>query len=421
MAKRRKKNDIFKILAVLAIGFWIFGGTGIDTSKLSEWQLGKYFGMSVVDRENYYLMSTGGQIRKCDNTPFDSKVITLTTSPRQELSCGSVTGLMDVWWYENGQYKGYITEYENPTRFLVGMDDIGKQVVIECYKCPELPSECSGTEQRCISQVKREKCVNGAWQPLDNCNVPTACYGAGLCDEGAYGAICGNGVCEIGESTTCYSDCDIVTPPSCNNDGICSSSELSGGYCPNDCGGQGLKPVIKYVGSSVSAKDGVITTSITIKNDGDSMPISWLMEVQHQTGQPMAIVSEQKVCDTSHPENVHRTFKLDSGEQVTMIFTSPKLDDGTYKVWGLSRDKCWITEPQGNNKVDPFKNAILFDTIKIGEDDVIPPHPSECKENEFELNDKCYSKNLAYALAGILLIGAFMSSSKKGGSQILRI
>src|SRR5512140_3764105 len=77
-----------------------------------------------------------------------------------------------------------------------------------------IPVSCT-SEFYCISAPEAAYCLQA-----------DGTYAAAYC---ATGPVCGDGICDTGESQTCPSDCG----PVCGN-GICERGELRS--CPDDCG-----------------------------------------------------------------------------------------------------------------------------------------------------------------------------------------
>jgi len=73
------------------------------------------------------------------------------------------------------------------------------------------------------------------------------------------------------------------------------------------------------------------------------MDSNWIIEIQpqYQSGLQSAFVGEQKTCDASSPQNVHKEFKLAAGETATIILEAPIGETGKYDIKGLVSNGCY--------------------------------------------------------------------------------
>ena len=117
-----------------------------------------------------------------------------------------------------------------------------------------------------------------------------------------------------------------------------------------------------------------------IKNSGADMVDTYILEMQVRPKGllPLAFVSDQLACDSDHPENVHKEFRLSAGEQETIELevSETVLDEGEYDVYFMTRHKCFkdLTQEQIDNydsyqRVPPYKNSNKVATVTIGNPD----------------------------------------------------
>lgn len=124
----------------------------------------------------------------------------------------------------------------------------------------------------------------------------------------------------------------------------------------------------------------VVIGRVGIRNDGPDMVDTHILEMQvRPEGEaPLAIISDQMVCDPTHPENVHKAFRLNSGEEAIIELEVPAsvLGEGTFDVHFMSRHKCYkdltpdqIAKHDEYQRVPPFKYSEKIEGIKIGNPD----------------------------------------------------
>lgn len=126
------------------------------------------------------------------------------------------------------------------------------------------------------------------------------------------------------------------------------------------------KPKLSY-----SKETGVIQTQVFFKNEGGDMQDSNIVEMQVRPkgSNPLSFGdlsfgNSQDTCDIDHPENVHKTYTLDSGESdSTTLSTDAVSEPGTYEVYLLTRKDCY----PNNKKVDPYYNSKIAGTVTIEE------------------------------------------------------
>jgi len=74
---------------------------------------------------------------------------------------------------------------------------------------------------------------------------------------------------------------------------------------------------------------------------------------------PMSFISllSQKTCDASHPENVHKEFKLAKGESGTIILETTIPSEEDMKVWAIIVTKCGGDMKPDNRWISDFKDG----------------------------------------------------------------
>ncbi len=227
-----------------------------------------------------------------------------------------------------------------------------------------------------ISPGQTVDVMSGQYWENYYCNLDCSCtlYQDAGCGAGPCGSnkMLRQRTCDVDPSTgkpcaeeqACiYSD-KCVSIPSCGN-GICEAGETQSN-CPSDCGAPSQEPKIQeYSLPEVTVVGRKIVGKVFFKNVGGQMTESYLVEMQPRPhGElPLSWISEPKVCDASHPENVHKDFVIDPGDQRIITLETPNLEDGAYDVYFLTRDKCWYL---GNKRVEPYYYSFMAGTFTIG-------------------------------------------------------
>lgn len=129
---------------------------------------------------------------------------------------------------------------------------------------------------------------------------------------------------------------------------------------------------------SYDSESNAITTEVSFKNTGGDMPEEHIVEMQITEGDapPLSFLNNvptlsgfddvRRICDTDHPENVHKEFQLEAGESdTTELTTTAVTEDGEYRVYLLTRDECFGDD--GNERVDPYPQSQLAGTIELGD------------------------------------------------------
>lgn len=127
---------------------------------------------------------------------------------------------------------------------------------------------------------------------------------------------------------------------------------------------------------SISEIDNGFRGSVTLENTGSAaMEQSNVVEMQvrPQGAKPLSFVSEQRTCDDSHPENVHKSYQLDAGDQrqINLVSTENLVEDQRYTIYFLTRDSCWTADDPAE-RVEPYPNSYRAGTFCLG----------TCEQNE---------------------------------------
>ena len=281
--------------------------------------------------------TVAGEQRECSVTPDESKI----TTGSMVVSCSGNEALINWYVINSDGSWSFMGETTAPKSI-----SFGGQWAYECYYCPEQVTECVSGERECISETWQKTCLNGEWD-RSSCPVLTFCD-SGLCRGGCtYDGEC---IAQFGANYRCQSNrCVFVPPPP----------------TPEPTTPDPVDDFIRLVnqGVSISTVEDCIITKIKIKNEGSSMKGTNIIEMQPRPkgAQSLAIVGNQRTCDITHPENVHRSFSLNNGESTIISLEACNLNPGEYDIFLMSRDQCW-TIGQGNIKTDPFPFANLAGT-----------------------------------------------------------
>jgi len=108
----------------------------------------------------------------------------------------------------------------------------------------------------------------------------------------------------------------------------------------------------------IRVEENKVIGAVTIKNTGSSMLTSNIVEMQvRPQGKPaLEVLGIQKTCNPSYPNNVHRSFQLNSGEQMTISLDVGNLKKGFYDVYMLTRSKCAtdVNNPSPFERTEPL-------------------------------------------------------------------
>lgn len=133
------------------------------------------------------------------------------------------------------------------------------------------------------------------------------------------------------------------------------------------------EPKIIENGVSIGKTSNTISATIDLENTGDrDMTESHIVEMQVRpqgSGLLSYVSSHEDTCDPDHPENVHKDFRLDSGdsEEISLSTNVDNLEKGeNYDVWVITRSSCH--EDGENDPVEPFGTGYKADTLYLEED-----------------------------------------------------
>lgn len=279
-----------------------------------------------------------GEQRGCSQYPDESKTVTGSYL----VSCSGKTSLIN-WYVINADGSwSYMGETNAPKSISYG----GKWAY-ECYYCPDIVKECSSGQKGCISE-------SWYWYCSDGKKVQKSCGVLTYCSQGSCVSGCTyDGECQgrYGVDYKCRSNSCVYVPPPVQ-------PPVTPPTIP--------KPILINAGVDIDTNDNCILANVKIRNEGDNMPIANLIEMQPRPAglQPLAVVGEQRICDPTHPENVHRTFQLYSNEEVNIPLEVCGLSPGAYDVYFMTRDKCWVAG-NGNVRTDPFPYSYGIKNVKI--------------------------------------------------------
>jgi hypothetical protein len=124
---------------------------------------------------------------------------------------------------------------------------------------------------------------------------------------------------------------------------------------------------------SVSVENGRVTGTVTFENSGDSnMPSSNIVEMQVRpqgsgplsfASGPFSFVSDSvQTCDSSHPENVHKEFRLDAGDSTSISLSTSAVEPGQqYDVYFMTRTGC------SGDRANPYTHSESVRGICVGD------------------------------------------------------
>ncbi len=214
------------------------------------------------------------------------------------------------------------------------------------------------------------------------CSNPTGSPGQTRFSSGC-NYVC-NGLSGKWDKGSCLDDDDNSGSGSDSGSNGGTTGDNSGGTTGGTTGGNTntASPNIVLVSSAATYDEakGMVMGRAVVKNTGGDMKETYLFEMQvKQKGKFLATVSEQKVCDTTHPENVHKLYALNSGEEAAIDFYVPntQIKDGEYEIYFLTAKKCYkdLTSAEALNNanyVGPLPDGKKIATVTIGNDDANP-------------------------------------------------
>lgn len=129
---------------------------------------------------------------------------------------------------------------------------------------------------------------------------------------------------------------------------------------------------------NINEEANTVVGSLGIKNVGDGdMTQNDIVEMQvRPSGSgPLSFTSAQQVCDQDYPNNVHKEYRVDSGDSKSVTLSAGSgLEDGqSYTVYFLTRDGCY----PDNEKVDPIYNSYNAGTFTFSDEVSDPSEPQD--------------------------------------------
>lgn len=273
---------------------------------------------------------------------------------RKTIDCSdqSQYGTALINWYDN---------YEGKWKEAYAPQYLGGGTYWECYACNIDPGVV-------VEEPGVDECQSDADCSIDGhyCDMNTASTtGYGTC----HFPTCPDVSCTLGSKENinslsyklCISSngCNIWKTITCPN-GVDSTRVL----CLEDetappSPTRGVN-IIETQPAQVSVSGKIITGTFYLKNTGSSMTQDYVLEMQVLSSTATGVMSISPIfstvssysenCDENYPYNVHKTFRLGSGESETITLESTR-NDGSYSIWAVLVDKCYQEEPVGNDKL----------------------------------------------------------------------
>ena len=188
-------------------------------------------------------------------------------------------------------------------------------------------------------------------------------------------------------------DIRVLTRQGCypNNDAVepIPTDYTAGSFCykcSEETDNTDTEPQVKIEQASANQKvtvsNGKIIGEIGLINTGEKeMQEKHILEMQvvpKDTGLMSFVSGTEQVCNSNNPQNVHKKFRLAAGETANIKLTTSTshLEPGKkYDVWFLTRNKCYSTEPVGNEPVEPHGKGVKVNTLEVQENDNIVVKP----------------------------------------------
>lgn len=110
--------------------------------------------------------------------------------------------------------------------------------------------------------------------------------------------------------------------------------------------------------ADVSVSNGQVVGTVALENTGAAMQSNAIVEMQvrPEGASPLSFVGGQQACDPGFPENVHKEFRLGSGESRTIELVSEPEPDRRYDIYMLTQEGCFDEAESG--PLDPYNNGI---------------------------------------------------------------
>jgi len=244
-------------------------------------------------------------------------------------------------------------------------------------------NECNTGEKACITRdgYRNRYLTKCGTYDSDSCRE----LATSLCDMDDCGGVdrCWNNLCHsYVKCTENYCDGDIYFK--CGTDGILVDQGKVIGKCGVTDGGITPSPTpvdptltvpkLVEVSKEIIGTEGKITGRYTLKNTGVSMTSNWILEQQVNlpgVGVQAIYISPVKTCNSNTPENVHKEFKIGSGETATIELISNVPDSkislgGRTVVYAVITEGCGCTEDTCYKEpYKAWKNMGEYTTKKI--------------------------------------------------------
>lgn len=156
-------------------------------------------------------------------------------------------------------------------------------------------------------------------------------------------------------------------------------------------------PEINVVGTPQTSVSGrTVTTQVTLENTGGATQETWMIEQQIRNSQgdflTFSTLSGPMFCDPDHPENVHKTFTLGSGESLDIKLQSTVPEEagsGNFQVRLLTGTKTGETSDTCTGTVkEPYSTPRLVGWVTIDGDNADEQPPENTTKPDEVFNRK---------------------------------
>lgn len=266
-------------------------------------------------------------------------------------------------------YEGYVGKYEKTAGESLSLaPPSGHYYIWEFYPCQDKTCACpTGT---LVGECGDGICSPTQKRKVRTC-VPPGCSWEETCQEVIE---CQPEEDEEEEEEVCTPDCvgKVCGPDGCGGScGFCVPivQECANGQCITFTA---PVEIIETQPAEVQVVGDKVVGTFFLKNTGKAMTESYLLEMQvapKGTGpfslfNLFAVISPiSETCDIDYPWNVHKTFKLEKGESVTIVIEADNVNDGNYDVYGILVDKCWYAP--NNIKIEPYEGGVKIGTATV--------------------------------------------------------